>query len=93
VARILEAGVSPQSVEQVDRSLAGRTFVLTGALDRWTREEATEEIERRGGHVASSVSGNTDYVVVGSDPGSKREDAREEGVEILDEDQFAKMLG
>lgn len=93
VARILEAGVSPQSVEQVDRSLAGRTFVLTGALDRWTREEATEEIERRGGHVASSVSGNTDYVIVGSDPGSKREDAREEGVEILDEDQFAKMLG
>jgi DNA ligase (NAD+) len=92
IARLLDAGVSPQPVEQVDRSLDGKTFVLTGALDEWTREEATEEIERRGGHVASSVSGNTDYVVVGDDPGSKRDEAKEEGVELLDEDAFAEML-
>lgn len=93
VGRILKAGVSPQPVERVDRSLEGRTFVLTGALEGWTREEATGEIESRGGRVVSSVSGNTDYVVVGTDPGSKREDARKEGVEMLDEDAFAKMLG
>ena len=93
VARLLDAGVSPQAIEQVDRSLDGKTFVLTGALEGWTREEATEEIERRGGRVASSVSGNTDYVLVGVDPGSKQEDARQEGVEMLDEDAFAKMLG
>jgi len=93
VARLLDAGVAPQPVERAGRSLEGQTFVLTGTLEEWTREEATEEIERRGGRVTSSVSGNTDYVVVGTDPGSKREDAREEGVEMLDEDAFAKMLG
>lgn len=93
VGRILNAGVSPQPVEQLDQSLAGKTFVLTGTLQQWTREEAKQEIERRGGHVASSVSDNTDYVIVGADPGSKREDAREDGIETLDEDAFAKMLG
>lgn len=92
LAQLLDAGVSPQPVAPVDRSLADQTFVLTGALGRWTREEATEEIERRGGQVASSVSGNTDYLVVGADPGSKREDARKKGVEILDEEAFGKML-
>jgi len=93
VGRILKAGVSPQPVQQLDQSLKGKTFVLTGTLHEWTRDAATQEIERRGGHVASSVSDNTDYVVIGADPGSKQDDAREEGVETLDEDAFAKMLG
>ncbi|MCZ0814154.1 MAG: NAD-dependent DNA ligase LigA [Pseudomonadota bacterium] len=93
VGRLLHAGVSPQAIEQLDQSLKGRTFVLTGTLERWTREEATEEIERRGGQVASSISGNTDYVVVGAEPGSKQDEAKEESVEMLDEDAFAKMLG
>lgn len=93
VGRLLKAGVSPQAVGQLDRSLKGTTFVLTGALEGWTREEATGAIERRGGQVASSISGNTDYVVVGAKPGSKQDKAMEEGVEMLDEDAFAKMLG
>ncbi|MGI3211941.1 NAD-dependent DNA ligase LigA [Roseovarius tibetensis] len=92
IARLLEAGVSPQPLEQEGTSLKGKTFVLTGKLQRWTREDATEEIERRGGCVASSVSGRTDYVVVGTDPGAKLQDARDEGAETLDEDAFAKML-
>lgn len=92
IADLREAGVSPQPVEQAGASLEGKTFVLTGALDEWTREEANAEIERRGGRVTSSVSGETDYVVVGDDPGSKLDDARSEGVETLDEAAFAKML-
>ncbi|MFA8387233.1 MAG: BRCT domain-containing protein [Pelagibaca sp.] len=84
--------MSPQPVEQVGTSLEGKTFVLTGALEQRTREEATENIERRGGRVTSSVSGETDYVVVGDNPGSKLDDARSEGVEALNEDAFAKML-
>ncbi|SDE50162.1 NAD-dependent DNA ligase LigA [Ruegeria marina] len=93
VARILDAGVSPQPVEQRNQSLGGKTFVLTGALERWTREEAAEEIERRGGRVASSVSGNTDYIVVGAEPGSKWDEARENGIDMLDEDAFVRILG
>lgn len=92
IADLRAAGVSPQPVDEAGTSLEGKTFVLTGALEQWTREEATEEIERRGGSVTSSVSGETDYVVVGEDPGSKFDDARSEGVETLDEDAFAKML-
>ena len=92
IDRLLDAGVSPEPPERTGDALEGRTFVLTGALENWTREEATEEIERRGGRVTSSVSGRTDYVVAGSDPGSKLDDAREEGVEVLDEDAFARML-
>jgi len=92
IDRLLNAGVSPEPPERTGDALEGRTFVLTGALENWTREEATDEIERRGGRVTSSVSGQTDYVVAGSDPGSKLDDARQEGVEVLDEDAFAKML-
>lgn len=92
IDRLLAAGVSPDPMARKGDALEGRTFVLTGALENWTREEATEEIERRGGRVTSSVSGRTDYVVAGSDPGSKLDDAREEGVEVLDEDAFARML-
>src|SRR5207249_3862968 len=65
--------------------LAGRTFVVTGALSSLTREAARELIERLGGRVTSSVSKKTSYVVVGEAPGSKADDARRLGVEILDE--------
>ncbi len=92
VNRLLQAGVSPQSVEDAGDRLQGKTFVLTGALERWTRDEATEEIERRGGRVTSSVSAETDYVVVGSDPGLKLDEARDRGVETLDEAAFGRML-
>ncbi|WP_439155963.1 NAD-dependent DNA ligase LigA [Yoonia sp.] len=92
IARLQKAGVSPEPVKQADTSLAGQTFVLTGTLDTWTRDEATDEIERRGGRVTSSVSSKTDYVVVGDDPGSKLDDAQAEGVDTLGEDAFKALL-
>ena len=91
--RLRAAGVAPQPVARAGSALEGCTFVLTGALEGWTREEATEEIERRGGRVTSAVSGETDYLVVGADPGSKLADAAAEGVATLDEDAFREMLG
>ena len=72
--------------------LAGKTFVLTGTLSSWTREEASELIRQAGGHVAGSVSKNTDYVVAGESPGSKLDKARALGVPVLDEAAFRKLL-
>lgn len=71
---------------------AGKTFVLTGALTRFTREAATELIESEGGHVASSVSSKTDYVLVGENPGSKYRKALDLGIQIMDEDTFVSLL-
>jgi DNA ligase (NAD+) len=74
------------------QKFAGKTFVLTGTLTSMTREEAKERIEALGGKVTGSVSRNTDYLVVGTDPGSKYARARELGVAILDEDAFLELL-
>jgi DNA ligase (NAD+) len=75
-----------------DRRLAGKTFVFTGALERRSREEGGAEVARHGGKVGSSVSKQTDYVVVGADPGSKYDKARALGVTILNESQFDDLL-
>ncbi len=95
VRRLVDAGVSTK-VEGGDgdapQVLAGKTFVLTGALDTFTRDQATKAVEERGGRIASSVSKKTDYVVVGADPGSKAERARELGVTIVDEAGFRQLL-
>src|SRR5438477_3059260 len=72
--------------------LAGKTFVLTGTLPSITREEATEKIEALGGHVSSSVSKKTDYVLAGTDPGSKFDKAKQLSVRIIDEAEFRKLL-
>ena len=72
--------------------LAGKSFVLTGTLPSMTREEATEKIEALGGHVSGSVSTKTDYLLAGTDAGSKLEKAKELGVRIIDEAAFRKML-
>lgn len=73
-------------------ALQGKTFVLTGELSGFTRDEAKDRIREMGGHVTGSVSKKTDFVVVGENPGSKYEKAKELGVEILDEKKFAEML-
>jgi len=74
--------------------LDGLTLVFTGSLESYTREEATDLIERHGGRVTTSVSGATDYLVVGDDPGRrKREAAAEHGVETIDEAAFESLLG
>ncbi len=75
-----------------DSRLAGKTFVFTGALAHRSREEAEELVVSHGGKVSSSVSKKTDYVVVGSEPGSKYDKAKSLGVTILDEAQFEKLL-
>lgn len=71
----------------------GKKFVLTGSLPTLTRKEATELIERHGGKTASSVSGNTDYVLAGDSAGSKLDKANELGVPVLDEASFREMIG
>ncbi|MBI2957080.1 MAG: NAD-dependent DNA ligase LigA [Acidobacteria bacterium] len=76
-----------------DTRLAGKAFVLTGTLERWSREEAKQLIESLGGKVTGSVSKNTDYVVVGAEPGSKYDKAKKLGIALLDEDAFAKLVG
>jgi DNA ligase (NAD+) len=73
--------------------LAGKAFVLTGTLPNLSREEATERIEAAGGKVTGSVSGKTDYVVAGDDPGSKLAKAQDLGTEILDEHGLLELLG
>ncbi|MEF8853741.1 MAG: NAD-dependent DNA ligase LigA [Haloarculaceae archaeon] len=90
----LLAHVDPQPVESTGGdALAGLTFVFTGSLDRLTRSEAQELVERAGGSATSSVSGNTDYLVVGENPGQrKRDDATEHGVGTIDEDGFVDLL-
>ncbi|MGE5588778.1 MAG: NAD-dependent DNA ligase LigA [Clostridia bacterium] len=95
--RLAEAGVNMKETEKAvtprESPLAGKTVVLTGTLERFTRKEAEEAVLARGGHVSSSVSRKTDYVVVGKDPGSKYDKARELGVTILDEHEFEALLG
>jgi DNA ligase (NAD+) len=76
-----------------DTRLAGKTFVFTGALARSSRDEAAEMVVGHGGKVSSSVSKETDYVVVGTEPGSKYVKAKSLGVTILDEAAFEKLLG
>ena len=94
VSKLLEAGVSPVAPEAADAddSLSGLTFVFTGRLDEFTRDEASETVTQRGGRATSSVSGSTDYLVAGPGAGSKLERARELGVTVIDEQEFIRML-
>jgi DNA ligase (NAD+) len=92
--RLRAAGVKPEGgrASGGDGPLRGLTFVFTGELERHTREEAAATVESLGGRAASSVSGNTDYVVAGPGAGSKLEEARKRGVTVLDERGFEKLL-
>ena len=93
IERLRLAGVNFQSNRIVtDARFAGMTFVLTGALQKFTRDEATEKIELFGGKASGSVSKKTTYVVVGENAGSKERKAKELGIPILSEDQFLEMI-
>ena len=94
IEQLRERGVDPQPVE-IDGGdeLADLTFVFTGSLDEFTRSEAQDLVEEHGGSATSSVSGNTDYLVVGENPGTnKREDAESEDVAQIDEGEFMALL-
>lgn len=93
VERLRAAGVNFESQRVVsDARFAGMTFVLTGALTKFTRDQATEQIELFGGKASGSVSKKTTYVVVGENAGSKERKARELGIPILSEDDFLAMI-
>jgi DNA ligase (NAD+) len=97
ITRLKNAGVNMNideaSTADFDERFVGKTFVLTGKLERFTRDDAARLIEQRGGRVASSVSKKTDYVVAGSDAGSKLTKAESLGVKVLDESEFAALVG
>ena len=93
IQRLREAGVNFESTRVItDARFAGKTFVLTGALSKFTRDEATEKIELLGGKVSGSVSKKTGFVVVGENAGSKERKARELGIPILTEDEFLELI-
>ena len=93
IGRLRAAGVNFESQRTVtDSRFAGMTFVLTGALTKFTRDQATEQIERFGGKASGSVSKKTTYVVVGENAGSKERKARDLGIPILSEDDFLAMI-
>ena len=93
ISRLREAGVSMDAVQQASGDqFKGMTFVLTGALERFTRDEAAALIEDRGGKASGSVSKRTTYVVAGENAGSKLRKANELGIPVLTEEEFAKML-
>jgi DNA ligase (NAD+) len=93
IDELLAAGVAPQPPEDTSRGpFAGKTVVLTGTLAGLTREQAKEEVERRGGKVSGSVSKKTDFLVAGEEAGSKLKKAAELGVKVLDERAFLDLL-
>jgi DNA ligase (NAD+) len=95
IEKIIAAGVRTEDpVEESGgaKPLAGKTFVLTGSLVNYGRKQAEELLKRRGATIGSSVSKNTDVVIVGADPGSKVTKAQQLGIKIIDEDEFTRLL-
>lgn len=93
IEKLIKLGIHwPKEKAEFKSKIAGKTFVLTGTLTTMTREAAEEQIEKQGGKASNSVSKNTDYVIVGENPGSKYEKAKKLGVTIIDEDALIKLL-
>ena len=94
IGKLKSAGVNMQILEETveDEKLEGKTFVLTGTLEHYSREEASKLIEQHGGRTSSAVSKKTDYVLAGEDAGSKLKKAQELGITILSEEEFITML-
>jgi DNA ligase (NAD+) len=94
IDRLKKAGVNMNAIEteELDNRFEGKTFVLTGSLEQFSRKEASDLIEKHGGKVSSSVSKKTDYVLAGEEAGSKLTKAQSLGVEIITEEQFKEMM-
>lgn len=95
IGKLKDAGVNMEALEEegADNRFAGMTFVLTGALDKYTRDEAGAIIEKFGGKVSGSVSKKTNYVLAGEDAGSKLDKANSLGVQVISEADFEEMIG
>lgn len=93
IQELKELGVRTEAERPRAGPLSGKTFVFTGALTAFTREEARRLVEALGGRVASGVSRKVDYVVVGADPGEKLRKAQELGIPILTEEEFRRLVG
>ena len=96
IDRLIDRGlmVAPPETEASpgSQSLAGKTFVFTGGLAGYSRDQAKQMVEQQGGQVSSSVSKKTSYVVAGTDPGSKLDQAQKLGVQILTEAEFTVLV-
>ena len=95
INKLKEAGVNMESLEEevTDNRFEGKTFVLTGSLEEFTRGEASNIIEKFGGKTSGTVSKKTDYVLAGEDAGSKLTKAQSLGVTIITEQEFKDMIG
>jgi DNA ligase (NAD+) len=92
IDRLVKNGVKIGKVKTIKKKLVGLTFVLTGELGRFTRDEAKAKIRELGGDVSNSVSKGTDLVVVGSEPGSKYDKAKKLGIKVINEKEFLKLI-
>jgi len=93
IEKLLAAGVTPErTVTKRSDKMAGKTFVITGTLGKFTRQQAEQAVKQMGAKTSSSVSKNTDFVLAGENPGSKLDKARSLGVKIVDEKDFLEML-
>lgn len=94
IKKLKQSGVNMEYIEQEgeDNRLEGKTFVLTGGLENYTRKEASDLIEKHGGKTSSSVSKKTDYVLAGEDAGSKLDKAQKLGITVISESEFEDMI-
>jgi len=92
IHKLIKNGIKIQKQKQIAQKLAGKTFVLTGTLEKYSRDSAKKKIRDLGGDVSGSVSKETDYVVLGENPGSKYDKAKKIGVKIIDEKEFLKLI-
>jgi DNA ligase (NAD+) len=93
IEELREAGVTPEQAKtKRSDKMRGKTFVITGTLENFTRQKAEQAVRQMGARALSSVSKNTDFVLAGKNPGSKLDKARSLGVKIIDEKEFSKML-
>jgi DNA ligase (NAD+) len=93
IDKLRSAGVAIEPYRRANGRLDGKTFVVTGTLAAMSRQEAKDRIRELGGTAVESVSKNTDYVVVGENPGSKREKAKKLGVRVIGEEEFRGLVG
>lgn len=93
IEKLNKAGVVFPQIKKAAGKLAGKTFLFTGALESFSRDEAKELVEKQGGKTGAAASKNVDYVVAGAEPGSKYERARKMGLHVITEEEFKRLLG